>query len=646
MKRTHHASRLLGLSCAASVLSIAGCNPVETDRAEDGLPGSVPEPAGQIDGTVLYVGQRPTCDRDEEGALLEVNGRVILLAFLSNNPPPPQGTASAASTLLIIPARDLFPLTDCLPEEPTAEDLTTVVTRSVGFTWPDVPLARAGVHQCDGDNPDRRGDCIDYQVRAFFDRDEDFNPFFSVRRLATRGDVAGGAFVNTAANPPQFARIPFGGVANRPNGQRIGGVAVTLGAIVNTELPAYELGDETTALSSEDVIPAVTDSVMRETMLWEQARMSIELIDPLEGSWVTTLAAAGMNINPDPSGYGWFVFPVDANRDGAQDLHPILGPSAGVQWEHPIVILRRARNPVELALGIPDAVIIASVRPSQTLTKDTFFPSIDIVAPPIGAVTLDPNNPSCRIPYIAPGALAETYERIPADCQEVPTGNYDVNVLTGIAGGRAIDYRQQLTDMGLPETVVNSLAGARTESDWVIEGGSFSSQAWSIPNELGCPDPYARPGTNLSVTQVDVDPTANCGTDRLSCDLPDGSAMQCSQGPHGRFAVVDPDSTNSPDTEDNTPGHGIAECQTAVSSATGTERAVVYMDVPEECCAPIAHFCGLPLCPLRDEAVLEGRGGSRAIREVQIEGTDYGMNADGTLYANCVPFLMPASCCD
>lgn len=628
------------------IAALAGCKPVETDRAEDDLPGSVPEAAGQIDGTVLYVGQRPTCERSPQGRLLDVNGRVILLAFLSNNPPPPQGTASAASTLLIIPARDMFPLSDCLPAEPTAADLSEVVTRSADFTWPDVPLARANVEQCDSENPDFGGDCVDYQIRAFFDRDEDFIPFFSVRRLATRGDVAGGAFVNTSAVPPQFARIPFGGVSNRRNGQVVTGVAVTLGAVVNTELPAFELSDATHALSSESTIPAVADAIMREQMLWDQAHMSLEMIDPVEETWANTLGAAGMTIDPDPSGYGWFTLPVDANRDGMQDLHPILGPAGGVFWEHPIVILRRARNPIELAIGIPDAVIIASVRPSQTLTKDTFYPSIDIVAPPIGAVTLDPNNPACRIPYIAPGNLAETYERIPADCQEVPTGNYDVNVLTGIAGGRATNYRAQLEEMGLPAAVIDSLVAARTDNDWIIEGGSFSSQAWSIPNELGCPDPYARPGTNLAVSQIDLDPTANCGSEPTVCELPLDSPMQCSQGPHGRFAVVDPDSTNSPDGLDDTPGHGVAECQTAVSSMTGMPRTVEYMEVPDECCAAIARFCDLPLCPLRPSAVIEGSGGEREIREVSDPNTDYGMNEDGTYFARCVPFLMPSSCCD
>src|SRR5690606_20212350 len=144
-----------------------------------------------------------------------------------------------------------------------------------------------------------------------------------------------------------------------------------------------------------------------------------------------TLEAAGMSIDPHPSGYGWFTFPVDGDRDGIQDLHPALGESAGILWTHPIVIMRRARNPFELRAEIPDVVVVGTVRPSQTASKDTFDPEIDIAVPPIAAVNLDPTNPSCNIPYIAPGNLAEVLERIPVDCQELPTGNYDINALSG-----------------------------------------------------------------------------------------------------------------------------------------------------------------------------------------------------------------------
>jgi hypothetical protein len=620
-------SRRLSILLVSMLLAaMAGCEPPNTD---DG--GSVPEVSGRIEGTVLYVGQRPNCTY-ADGVPSAVQGNVILLLFRADDPPPPQGTATSAESLLVVPGGELFRIEDCLPETPSPAELTEVITRSAEIVWPDIALGETDAG-------------IDYQIRGFFDRDADFNPFFAVRRLATKGDVAGGAFVSTTEEPSQFARIHFDGRESRPNGQVVAGVAVTLGARVETELPASQIADGTSALSSEATIPATTDPIAREQELWELTRMRLELIDP-------TRHAGGISIDPHPSGFAFFVAPVDADRDGEQDLHPTLG-AAGIRWEHPIVILRRARNPFEIAAGIPDAMIVGAVRPTQTASKRTFAPGIDVIAAPIAVVTLDPTNAACRVPYIPPGNQpAETYESVPVDCQELPTGNYDVNVLAGIAGGRAIDYRAALAaEMpDVPEDELDALVALRTDNGWTIEGGSFSSQGWSIPNELGCPDPLYRPnavdedGTPIAVSQVDEDPFTTCGPPEGPCD-DSGTNMQCTQGPAGRFSVVDPTPDNAPDPADTSPGHGIAACRTAYSAADMMPREVRYLEVPEACCAPIAHLCGLPLCPLRDGAALAGGSGVRAIRELRVPGEDFTVAEDGTVTPLCVPFLMPASCC-
>ncbi|MFK7987061.1 MAG: hypothetical protein AB8I08_13640 [Sandaracinaceae bacterium] len=623
---------------ALATLALAACEP-NVDREAVG--GS--EPSGVIDGTVLYVGQRPLCTF-EDGRATGVEGRVVLLMFRDDNPPPPSGSATSAENLLLLNADRMFALSDCMPASPSAAELAEPITRSVAFTWPEIALAGAGLPDPSLGPPE-----VAYQIRGFFDRDEDFNPFFSVRRTATKGDVAGGAFVDTSVSPPQFSPIRFGNRASLPNGEVVSGVAVTLAARVNTEPPSFALASSTRALSSEATLPLVADPVAREQALFELSETAIELIDPREPSWALTLRAGGVTVDPHPSGYGFFTLPVDADRNGEQDLHPTLG-TAGILWEHPIVLLRRARNVVELSVGVPDVVIPASVRPTQTLAQDTFSPRMDIVVPPIAAVNLDPTNPACTVPYIPAGTFAETYERIPVDCQEMPTGNYDVNVLSGIAGGRAIDYRAQLAaDMPeLPASVLETLVRARTDNDWVIEGGSYSSQAWSIPNELGCPDPY-RPngfdegGEPVTLSQVDPNPRATCG-EPASCDA-SGTLMQCSQGPAGRFAVVDPDGGNAPDGSDTSDGHGIAGCQTTVRAETMVPDAVTYMPVPDACCEAVSHLCGLPLCSLRDGAVRADTDGGRQLREIAIPGQDFDVDEDGRLVPRCVPFLMPASCC-
>ncbi len=618
---------------AASLLS-AGC---EDPPSDEPFMGSVPIPGGLMHGGIIYAGPRPTCIYDGDTAT-EVVGNIVLTMFVYDNPPPPSGSATSASNAFVLPARDVFELSDCMPLEPTPEVAAEVITRGARFTWPEIALARGA------------GVTIDYQIRGFFDRDGDWNPFFSVRRLPTGGDVAGGAFDDTNVVPPQFRRLSFGSVEDFPEGQVLEGVAIALGALVNTELPAFELGPTTRATLSENVIPPVSDAAVREQMIFDQTRMEITLIDPMTESWANTLESAGMNIDPSPDRFAWFTLDVDADRDGIQDLHPILG-SGGVLWQHPIVIMRRARNPIEMAVGIPDTLVIATVRPTQTISKQTFGPTIQIGVAPIAAVNLNPALDFCNIPYIPPGNLAETLERIPVECQEMPTGNYDINVLTGIAGGTVINYRQQLMDdmPGLPESVLNTLVSSRTENDWVIEGGSASGQAWSIPNELGCPDPY-RPnaigpdGNPTTVSQLDEDPFTNCGPVAM-CDAT-GTNMQCSQGPSGRFAVVDADDSNTPDASDTTDGHGIPACTTAIRASTMMPDTVVYMPIPDECCTDaIRGLCGLPLCPLRPTAVLSSESGVNMIREISELGRDYDVAADGTITPRCTPLLPPASCC-
>lgn len=625
---------------ASILLLLAGAlSACEPPRVDDPGTGSSPEATGLMRGTVLYIGPRPECVYDGETAQA-VRGNFVLLLFFSDNEPPPGGSATSAENLLVLPATEAFDLSDCMPAEPTPEDLATPLMRSVEFSWPSIALAEGDVNAT-----------VDYQIRGFLDRDDDFNPFFSVRRLTTKGDVAGGAFESLNANPPHFERITFGSAAANPNGEVVQGVSVALAATVNTELPAFELISPTRAILSSETVPATTDAAAREAGIFAMTEMEIRLIDPTEESWARTLAAAGMTIDPHPSGYSWFSFPVDTDRDGLQDFHPVLG-SAGVLWGHPVVIMRRARNPIELAVGIPDTLNIATTRPTQTLMKDTFSPSIQIGVAPIAAVNINPALDICNIPYVPPGNILETLERIPVDCQEMPTGNYDVNVLSGLAGGNAFDLRAQLLeDMpGLPTSVLDAIVGGRTDTDWVIEDGSYSSQAWSIPNELGCPDPIYGPnavdedGNPIAVNQLEADPLLDCGDPRGACDAGD-TAMQCSQGAAGRFSVVDDDGSDAPNHEDTSDGHGIAECQTATSVATGIAETVVYMDVPAECCPPVMHLCGLPLCPLRPNATLTGTGDANMIREMIVPGEDYEIAEDGTITPLCVPFLMPVSCC-
>lgn len=680
MRSTLHLGTLAAGLVTAGAL-VAACETPNTDSfRSDG--GASPDPTGIIEGTVLYVGPRPQCVRDEETQEpTAVIGNVILTLFVYDNPPPPTGSASSATSLLTIPGDELFSVRDCMPVDPSAEDRRPI-TRSASFTWPELALGHGPCASPNVDNPSCDG--VDYQIRGFYDSDGDFNPFFSVRNMPTAGDIAGGAFVSTSAVPPQFQRIEFGHTAEQPNGQIVQGIAVTLGAPVSTERPIFEIADSTRALESHATIPPTPDRIQREQLLWEMTRMRVDPIVSLapgarpSDAWLAALRAGGIDDSNYQFGnprYGFYIAPVDADLDAMQDLHPVLG-TAEVSYYYPVPIVRRARSPMEQRLGVPDVLFVGSIRPTlpagvpSGIARQTLM-SWDAVIPPIAVMITNPALPAvCRAPIIPPGNLAETYERIWVDCQELPTGNYDVNVLSGLAAATFVDENERCMtacmEAGSTEDQCRTQCGltvpAATENGWVAQGGSYSSQAWSIPNDLGCPDTLYRP-----TAMNQLDPRG-----------PDGSLPECgaeeslmlsSQSRQGGFAVVDTDDGNSaPDqTQAATPGHGIAACTTATSAADGMPREVTYVPLPNDACCPqqLDAFCGLPLCPLRDasvevpadpslglsapyaypEAVVPAQSAaSRRTRELRVPGEDYEV-VDGRVVPLCTPFLMPAECC-
>jgi hypothetical protein len=301
------------------------------------------------------------------------------------------------------------------------------------------------------------------------------------------------------------------------------------------------------------------------------------------------------------------------------------------------------------------------------IARDTFS-AADVLVPPVGVVVTNPLQPIlCRVPYIPPGNAAEIYEAQRSECQELPSGNYDVNVLAGVAGARVIEI--------YPDCIATCVAGGQTEADCMpgcrleaslrsdtgvrYEGGQYSSQAWSVPNEMGCPDiAYHQTAINQ------LDPADAMGhLPQCAGDVPPtASVLLPSQSRSGSFAIVDPDGSNAP-TEDqqrtsSDEGRGIDACVNALhtsgpmASHVGPIDRSMQTHVPTQCCEPIRHLCGLPLCPLRDATTTMGypegvraSGGSHQTREMRIEGTDFTRAADGTITPLCVPFMMPVDCC-
>ncbi|MFO0681952.1 MAG: hypothetical protein U0234_07875 [Sandaracinus sp.] len=674
--RENVVARLFSLLALAAVATpVVGCDVPYDAQRRDG--GAAPDPLGVIEGDVLYVGPRPACVRTESGEAVRVAGNVILLLFDYDNPPPPTGSASSAQNLYTMNGSSLFNLSDCMPESPTAADLEPIM-RSGHYVWPRIDLA-TGPALPDGSLPVR-----DYQIRGFYDSDGDFNPFFSIRNLATAGDVGGGAVVDAQDPIPVFRHVTFHHVDSpgvRELGEHIGGVAVALGAVIDTERPMFVVDAQTQALESDATIPLVADPIAQEEALFQLATMHFSLVrsgdqldvDTSMGThpWQPALAAAGILYDFRPSLHGMPVQPVDADGNGFGDPHPILG-SNGVDWYTPIVLMQRARNAHEVLAGIPDVLLIGSVRPTavagaaQGFVARETFSSADVLVPPVAVVVTSPAQPVlCRVPFIPPGNVAEIYEAQRSECQELPTGNYDVNVLAGVAGARVVDIFEEClttcvaggTDEATCTPGCRTEAMLRSDTGYRYQGGSYSSQAWSIPNELGCPDLAYHP---TAINQLDRPRMDGTLPQCAAHDVPaEGSVELPSQSRQGTFSVVDPDGGDAPtDVASTAEGRGVAACTSVLHTSgplagmTGPIDRSMQAHVPAQCCEPVRHLCGLPLCPLRDAAsrgdypeAVRDHGGVRQTREMRVEGEDYRVEPDGSVTPLCVPFLMPVDCC-
>jgi hypothetical protein len=610
------------------------CADVPVDEFE-GLGGTAPEPTGVLRGTVLYSGPKPLCG--EDGAPL---GNVILTLFEYDNPPPPTGTATSAANLLTIPGISLFSGSeDCLME---GDDPRESLTRTAEFAWPELPLGH------------------DYQIRGFYDYDGNFNPFFSVTNLPTQGDIAGGAFVDPNATLRQFRRLSFDSEEEAPNGQVINGVSVALGAPVSTERPVFYM--ESDPLDSAATLPLTDDPVLRENMILALTNTTLNLYDAEKDGasfdhLAQAFASAGMPLD-EPEGFAigdtvsnyphaWYLREVDADGDGRRDLHPILG-AAGVNWLTPIVLMVRAQTPVEIEAGIPGVAIVPTVSNVQYYAQGrrAFDDSIQIGVPPIAAVTLNPADARCQIPYIPPGNTTSTYERITVECQEVPSARYAVNVVHGFAGAGPVgvsegEFRMCTPPDELPDDVEPPpfLAAdgcfdypnvppdsGRIEScnadnecaippfrnpdgNWELEGGSLSGQAWGIPNALGDPN---------ELPMVHSDEAAS-------------ATLVAEQGIGGMFLVQDSDGTDV-GTD--------AACAEAIDDEDPPNTRPVeyklwdeYGDDAEalqcDCCRPVRHLCNIDLCPVDEDTMLRGSPTS----------------VDDGNRPNCVPFEIPDICC-
>jgi hypothetical protein len=599
----------------ALLAALAGCESIEQDDfVYQG--GMSPDPTAIIEGSVLYIGPRPTCERDERGAVARIKGNVVLTMFAFDNPPPPEGSAASALNLYVASGDRLFDVADCLPAG-AAPDYAERITRSLSFRWPGVVLYNKAA---------------DYQIRGFFDYDEDMIPLFSVTRLPTHGDIAGAAVNDIQDASKGFLKITLPALEDAENGVVTRGVTVALGNPVWTERPAFRLDDNRRLAANTPFAPSI--DLATRTANGPQSLRDFRLrtcatpgatdgaacgltLQRLGSDDAAKMATVGVQVQvDDASRYAFFAEPIDIRvvnkkpegssnpsegldvlgADGQADPHPFLGSGLGIPWYSPLVIMQRvasspAASALEATARIPRVLLVGSVLlgDDNRPTKNSYVESgVPVAIPPVAAVELVPGVTECRVPYFPPGTSSLVTSGRLGHCAELPTGHYATNVLAGIAGG-------------VPGAPADPL---RSESPVAVSGGRYSGQSWSIPNELG--DANQVPATSV---------------------VP-------SQGIDGSFVIHDPTPRMAEDCG-VTAFKGACLAGPEVSENAEGVDSTLCLDA-EKCCGYVSHLCGIPVC----EPVLTADGNLVASPTNILRTAPNGAGVP-----NCVPFELPPQCC-
>lgn len=235
MKRIQIGTALGSLGLALLAPSFMGCElDIKVDDPKEN-PGIL-APTGIIRGTLSYLGP-PPCFKNGQ-----VEGAIIILLFAYDNPPPPDGLASSALNFATVPGEKLFAN---VPRPATGPGSTQSPKESFCPSVSSAPINAATTWSMQQVAAGR------YQVRAFYSRQNRFNPLFNFANLPLAGDVPGGALENPLVAAPKFAQIEVG-VPDKATGAMVipsqgfvrDGVPISMGGPLKSNRPFFHIDYE------------------------------------------------------------------------------------------------------------------------------------------------------------------------------------------------------------------------------------------------------------------------------------------------------------------------------------------------------------------------------------------------------------------
>lgn len=460
-------------------------------------PGQAGTATGVLEGTVTYAGPLPCT---EGGRIV---GAAVIEVFNVDLLPPPEGLGSSAASLAVVTGEQLFDGVRAqiqLHESggrwcPGASDAPVTVSAS----WAASPLD-AGV----------------YQVRGFYDRDGDFNPGLIVKRVPTKGDVAGGAVDNASevllGAAPVYRAMTLGtpqddgSYAIDPDtGSIIGGVSVTLALPLPDDVPVFYAKDvfySTKACDNGTVVaaPPIDADPNKVSMPSDYMLPQFDLLNT-EDSLVRIVLGAGVPGDEVEAAVGSpFGFPVkpsagfhfqwrDVNGDGQFSMPgDNVADSTSIPWLMPLVVFNKLdasqtdaaqkrlvpqASPVVILQGL--TIYQGFMQTAMSNALDTYSPELIAAVRP-AAICIDPLDKTKG------ATLLVTHKWDCAEANPVIADEATVMAALKVQFGRDFTIKEACLPQG----------------EYAMNVVYSSGQAWTLPNEAGVcaanePSPEGQP---------------------------------------------------------------------------------------------------------------------------------------------------------